>query len=137
MTSRSTTPFRAARIADIPPLPTDLVEAEWKPIRHHFGITAFGTNAYVARAAGELVIEEHSEGPNGHEELYVVATGRATFTIAGEEFDAPAGTLVAVTDPSIVRGAIAEEPGTTVLVVGAPRGEPFATRNWELSRLDG
>lgn len=127
--------FRAARIADIPSLANDLVEAGWKPVRHHFGITAFGTNAYVAQSEGELVIEEHSEGSNGHEELYFVASGRAAFTVAGEEMDAPAGTLVAVTDPSVVRGAVAREPGTTVLVVGAPRGEPFALRNWERTRI--
>ena len=130
-----TSEYRAARIADIPSLPNDLVEADWKPVRHHCGITAFGTNAYVARAEGELVIEEHSEGSEGHEELYVVVAGRATFTVAGEEIDAPAGTLVAVTDPAIVRGAVAREPGTTVLVVGAPRGEPFALRNWERTRI--
>ncbi len=130
-----TSAHRAARLAEIPSLPSDLVEAEWKPVRHHFGVTAFGVNAYVARAAEELVIEEHSEGSGGHEELYVVTAGRAAFTIAGEEVDAPAGTLVAVTDPTIVRGAVAAEPGTTVLVVGAPRGEPYTLRNWEKTRI--
>jgi len=127
--------YRAARIADIPSFANDLVEAAWKPVRHHLGITAFGTNAYLARAEGELVIEEHSEGSAGHEELYVVTSGRAAFTIAGEELDAPAGTLVAVTDPSVIRGAVAREPGTTVLAVGAPRGEPFTLRNWERTRI--
>ncbi len=125
----------AAALAEIPSLPTDLVEAEWKPVRHHLGVSAFGVNAYIARAAGELVIEEHSEGSAGHEELYVVSSGRATFTIAGEEIDAPAGTLVAVTDPLVVRGAVAREPGTTVLVVGAPRGDPYVLRNWERARI--
>ena len=129
--------LHAAGLAEIRSRPTDLVEAEWKPVRHHLGITAFGVNAYVARAAGELVIEEHSEGNAGHEELYVVSSGRATFTVAGEEIDAPAGTLVAVTDPSVVRGAVAREPGTSVLVVGAPRGEPYVLRNWERSRIGG
>ena len=129
--------FRAARLTEIASLPNDLVEADWKPVRHDLGVTAFGVNAYVSRAAGELVIEEHSERSGGHEELYVVASGRATFTIAGEEIDAPAGTLVAVTDPAVVRGAIAREPGTAVLVVGAPRGEPYVLRNWERTRIGG
>lgn len=66
-----------------------------------------------------------------------MTSGRAAFTIAGEELDAPAGTLVAVTDSTVIRGAVAREPGTTVLVVGAPRGEPFALRNWERTRIDG
>ena len=127
--------FRAVGLAEIPSLRNDLVEAEWKPLRRDLGVTAFGVNAYIARTAGELVIEEHSEGSAGHEELYVVANGRATFTIAGEEVDAPAGTLVAVTDPSIVRGAVAREPGTAVLVVGAPRGEAYVLRNWERTRI--
>ena len=125
----------ASRLPDLPGLPTDLVEAAWKPVRHHFGVTAFGVNAYVAGAAGELLIEEHSEGSDGHEELYVVSSGRATFTAAGEEIDAPAGTLVAVTDPTLVRGAVALEPGTAVLVVGAPRGKPYVLRNWERTRI--
>ena len=127
--------FRVAGLAAIPSLPNDLVEAEWKPVRRELGVTAFGVNGYIARAAREVVIEEHAEGSAGHEELYVVTSGRAAFTIAGEEIDAPAGTLLAVTDPSIVRGAVAREPGTAVLVVGAPRGEPYALRNWERTRI--
>ena len=58
-------------------------------MRHHLGITAFGTNAYVGRSAGDLVIEDHDE--DEHEELYVVLSGAATFTVDGETFDAPAG----------------------------------------------
>jgi hypothetical protein len=130
-----TSGYKTAHISEIPSLPTDLVEAEWKPVRHHFGIRAFGTNAYVALAAGEQVIEEHSEGSGGHEELYFVASGRAAFTVAGEEIDAPAGTFVYVGDPVHVRGAVAQEPGTAVLAVGAPFGAPFSVRNWERARI--
>ena len=129
--------FRAVRLSEIPSRSNDLVEAEWKPVRCELGVTAFGVNAYVARAADELVIEDHSEGSDGHEEFYVVTAGRATFTIAGEVVDAPAGTLVAVTDPSIVRGAVAREPGTAVLAVGAPRGAPYVLRDWERVRIGG
>jgi len=49
--------------------------------------------------AGEPLIETHDEtssaaGP--HEELYVVLSGRATFTVAGHELDAPASSLLLV-----------------------------------------
>ena len=45
------------------------------------------------RRADERVVEEHLE-KGGHEELYFVATGHATFTLGDEEMDAPAGTFV-------------------------------------------
>jgi hypothetical protein len=32
---------------------------DWKPLRRALGITAFGTNAYVAEQPGDLVIERH------------------------------------------------------------------------------
>ncbi|MDX6505385.1 MAG: hypothetical protein QOG06_29, partial [Gaiellaceae bacterium] len=31
----------------------------WRPVRRHFGIRAFGVNAYTAREAGAAVVEEH------------------------------------------------------------------------------
>ena len=33
----------------------------WLPVRHELGIAAFGTNAYVAGAAGEHVVEPHGD----------------------------------------------------------------------------
>jgi len=93
----------------------------WTPIRRGFGITAFGVNAYTATAAGQDVVEEHTEEALGHEELYVVVSGRATFELDGEELDAPAGTLVFLPDPGVKRAAKAAEPDTTVLAIG---GEP-------------
>ena len=104
-------------------------EQEWRPVRNHLGITAFGVNAWVAREAGDLVIEDHAESE--HEELYVVLRGRATFTVAGETVDAPAGTLVRVGAPGIRRKGVGEEAGTTVLAIGAPPGEPFRVSRWE------
>ena len=51
----------------------------WTPLRKHLGITAFGINAYTATEAGQDVVEEHTEEQLGHEEIYVVVCGRATF----------------------------------------------------------
>ena len=80
-------------------------ELQWHPLRHTLGIRAFGMNAYTAAKAGDLVVEEHDEGSLGHEEVYVVLAGRATFTLDGEEFDAPAGTVVHLADPKVKRVA--------------------------------
>jgi hypothetical protein len=95
----------------------------------HFDIKSFGVNAYTAEEAGQRVVEEHRED-GGHEELYVVISGRATFMVDGEEHDAPTGTLVHCT-PGTLRGAIAAEPGTTVLGIGAKQGEIFQPSGWE------
>ena len=70
----------------------------------------------------------------GHEELYVVLAGRATFTVDGEEADAPPGTVVFVRDPSLKRAATAAEPATTILSVGAKPGEPYQPMPWEDNR---
>ena len=132
--------FRALDLDSIPTADDGPGPADWKPLRHHLGIRAFGTNAWVATEAGQVLIEEHDEvleeGTGGHEELYVVLRGRATFTVDGQAVDAPAGTLVHVADPRLVRDAVALEPGTAVLAVGAEPGKPFEPSDWELRRLE-
>jgi len=106
----------------------------WRPVRRRLGVQAFGINAYTADGAGDPLIEHHDESGSGagaHEELYLVVTGRATFTVADEEIDAPAGTLVFVPDLTARRGAVAAEPGTSVVVVGAPPRNAFPVSPWE------
>ena len=113
---------RRARISELERIPLD--GAWWRPLRRRLGVTSFGINAYTADAAGDPLIEEHDEhspGAGGHEELYLVVTGRAAFTVDGEEIEAPAGELIAV-DPGSVRVATAAEPDTTVLVIGGKPG---------------
>lgn len=124
--------YRATHIADVTEVwqPTEASEAAWKAVRHHFGIGAFGVNAFVARADGGDLIEPHVEA-GGHEELYVVLDGHARFTIDGEVVDAPAGTLVHVS-PESHRQAEGVSAGTTVLVVGAAPGTVFEPSAWEL-----
>jgi hypothetical protein len=94
----------------------------WKPVRKLLDVTAFGINAYTARHAGDEVVEDHTEEPSGHEEMYVVVHGHATFTVDGEEIDAPAGTIVYLDDPKQQRHALAKEAGTTVLAIGGKPG---------------
>ena len=120
---------RVLRLAEIEPF-TTRHGFDVRLVRRTLGITAFGINAYEAHQAGGRVIEEHDElgsGAGRHEELYVVLSGHARFTVDGTDVDAPAGTLVFVPDPASRRGAIAVAPGTAVLVVGGRAGEPYRT----------
>ena len=70
----------------------------WRPVRHHFGITSFGINAWTGHDAGDRIINEHDEADDedAPEELYLVLHGHATFELDGERVDAPAGTFVFV-----------------------------------------
>ncbi|HEY2074437.1 MAG TPA: hypothetical protein VGG88_12745 [Gaiellaceae bacterium] len=119
--------MKTLRIDDIEGLPV-LGTLMWYPVRKPLGITAFGTNAYIAANAGDEVVEDHTEQTD--EEMYVVIRGHATFTVDGEEIDAPWGTIVYLDDPKQRRHAIAKEAGTTVLAVG---GKPGASEisSWE------
>ena len=58
-------------------------------------------------------------------------SGRATFTVDGEDAEAAAGTLVFVPDPRATRSAVAHEPGTTVIAFGATPGTAFEVSSWE------
>jgi tetratricopeptide (TPR) repeat protein len=104
----------------------------WRPVRHHFGITSFGINTWTAKEAGDRIINEHDESDDAdpQEELYFVQEGRARFEIDGDQVDAPAGTFVFVR-PAAKRTAFAEEPGTTIIAIGATPGRPFEVFGWE------
>jgi hypothetical protein len=128
--------YEAIHIDEIPELTYDgqAEGTEWRPLRIHFGISSFGTNAFGARGANEPVIVEHNEtdeSGTSHEELYYVARGHASFTIGGEEVDAPAGTFVYVPDPDVIRSAVSREPKTMVLCFGGTPGEAFEVSPWE------
>lgn len=122
--------YEVAHVDELEQLPINQGEFMWRPVRRRFGISAFGTNVYTAERAGQRVIEEHFER-DGHEEMYVVLRGRATFTLGEDEVDAPAGTLVFLR-PGTKRGAFAAEDRTAVLAVGAKPGVVFEPSPWEL-----
>jgi quercetin dioxygenase-like cupin family protein len=122
--------YEVAHIDELDELPVNNGEFVWRPIRSRFGINAFGTNAYTARA-GQRLIEDHTE-KDGHEEMYVVLRGRAIFTLGEDEIDAPTGTIVFVR-PGTRRGAIATEDESAVLAVGAKPGIVFQPSPWELA----
>jgi tetratricopeptide (TPR) repeat protein len=122
--------YAVARLEEIEQL-TDGREP-WRPVRAHLGITAFGVNAWTGQQAGDRIINEHDEDePGAHEELYLVLAGRASFELGGEKVDAPSGTFV-FAQPGVKRTAFAQEPGTTIIAVGAPPGSASDTAGWEL-----
>jgi tetratricopeptide (TPR) repeat protein len=125
--------WQSVKLDEIEPIPVVGGTLLWRPVRRTLDIGAFGINSYVAPNAGDDVVEEHTERTYGHEEVYLVLAGRATFTLDGESLDAPAGTAVFIRDPSVKRHARAEEPNTAVLAVGGPRDAPYEPSAWEWS----
>jgi mannose-6-phosphate isomerase-like protein (cupin superfamily) len=105
-------------------------DTHMRPVRHHLGISAFGTNAWTAAGAGDRLMPEHEED-EGSEELYVVLRGTARFEIDGETVVASQGMLVFVT-PETKRTAFAETAGTTVLAIGSTVGRPYEVGGWEV-----
>jgi tetratricopeptide (TPR) repeat protein len=104
----------------------------YRPVRHHFGITAFGVTAWTARNAGDRIINEHDESePDSNEELYLVQRGRAVFELDGDRVDAPAGTFV-FAPPDVRRTAFAEDAGTTIIALGGTPGKAYEADGWEL-----
>src|SRR5262249_52640939 len=105
-------------------------DTHMRPVRHHLGISAFGTNAWTAAEVGDRLMPEHEEDP-GSEELYVVLGGRRVSRADGCTVDAPQGRLV-FAPPETNRTAFAEEAGTTVLAIGSNVGQPYVVRGWEM-----
>ena len=121
--------YRVARIEELQDI-AYRQDTHMRPVRHHLGITAFGTNAWTAANQGDRLMPEHQED-DGNEELYVVLRGRARFEIDGDTVDAPEGTLLFVR-PEGDRTAFAEEAGTTVLAIGSKVGQPYEVGGWEV-----
>jgi hypothetical protein len=123
--------FEIVEIAGVESLPGPGT-LRWIPLRRRLGFTAVGLNAYTAADEGQDVVEEHTEGTLGHEEIYLVLAGRARFTLDGEEHEVPAGSLVYLRDRDVRRYAVAAEPGTTVLAIGGKPGNHDISA-WEYS----
>ncbi|MGK2955244.1 MAG: TPR end-of-group domain-containing protein [Solirubrobacterales bacterium] len=123
-------PVRVASIVDAESVPIDGGKVQWVPLRRSLGIGAFGTNAYRAERAGDVVIEDHVESP-GQEEMYVVISGAMLFTADGLDTEIAAGDVVFVADPQVRRGAVAQEDETIVLAVGGWTDQPYHSLPWE------
>ena len=128
--------WTAINVDEIEQVPWQGTELVWRPVRHALKTRIAGMAAFTADHAGQPLIERHRESADGrgHEEVYVVLRGRATFTLDGTELDAPAGTLVRV-DPQVQREAVAAEDGTAVLALGGdPTFRPSASEWLERAR---
>jgi hypothetical protein len=142
MSDPRTAPFGAVSLkdvvvaADINPDYPDRTDSDFHLVRRHFDVRAFGVNGITGNAGDEMV-EPHDEPDDeanltdGHEELFAVTSGHAVFRVDGEDIDAPAGTLVFVRDPALVRSARATVDGTTILAIGGRPGRPFEISRWE------
>jgi len=131
--------YRTAHIDDLPfEIDDDYPTTEWKPLRRFFGIGSFGTNLARATKPGDVLTHDHSEivdGGTRHEELFLIVSGHATYRVDGEEIDAPAGTFLYVADPATMRGVVAREAGTVMLVVGGEPGVVFTPSDWDTEPL--
>jgi hypothetical protein len=135
-------PFGAVLLGDVvvatdiyPDYP-DVTDGDFHLVRRHFDIRAFGVNGITGDAGDEMVEPHHErddEGnlTDGHEELFAVLSGHAVFSVDGEDVDAPAGMLVFVRDPALVRSARATVDGTAILAIGGRSGVPFEISRWE------
>ena len=123
--------WAAIRLDEAEAIPWPYAELTWRPLRHPLGTRIVGMAAFTAERAGQEVVEAHREADDGmgHEEVYVVLRGRATFTLDGTTLDAPAGTFVRV-DPAVHRHAVAAEAGTAVLALGGEPGFQPSSSEW-------
>ena len=98
----------------------------WREVREHFGITAFGVNAYEAEAGKELVVRHEESSYGGQEELYLLVRGRARFRLDDDEVEIAEGELLYV-PADVVRDATALATPTIIFMVGGSPGayEPF------------
>jgi hypothetical protein len=123
-------------VTDIDPDNPDATDGDFHLVRRHFDIRAFGVNGITGNAGDEMVEPHHERDDdanrtNGHQELFAVMSGHAVFTVDGQEIDAPAGTLVFVRDPALIRSANATADGTSILAVGGRPSLPFEIARWE------
>ena len=92
-------------------------DGRWQPLNLRLGIRNFGVNA-VAMDPGDEMDIEHDEAESGHQELYVVVSGRAGFRLGDEQVEAGPGDVVAVPDPSETRDYWPLEEGTRIVCIG-------------------
>jgi mannose-6-phosphate isomerase-like protein (cupin superfamily) len=103
-------------LAEHPAKPTEY--GRWQRLNAALGVDAFGLNAIVCEPGEEFDIS-HDEADTGHQEVYVVVSGRAEFTIGEERIEAGPGTVVSAPDPAVTRSYRALAPDTRIVCVGA------------------
>jgi hypothetical protein len=118
--------FAVKSLGEIPSVQRERPDdPDWKPLQHHFRIRAFGLNVFTAPEPGAVLVAPHDERRSGPQELYIVLEGEVGFVLDGQEFEATAGTVVAVPDANVRREAVAHSAGARLLAVGARPGGGF------------
>ena len=101
----------------------------WQPLNQRLGITYFGINGTVLDP-GEDPDIDHDEAGGGEQEAYIVVTGRARFRLGDEYVEVGPGSVVAVPDPTEIRGYRALEPGTRIVCIGCGSGAEHDFGGW-------
>ncbi|HWT24712.1 MAG TPA: hypothetical protein VN213_14500 [Solirubrobacteraceae bacterium] len=118
---------RLVHLADVPT--TDIPAGRWQQLNERLGIRAFGINAVLMDPDDGSDIE-HDEADGGHQEVYVVVSGRAGFRLGDAEVEAGPGDVVAVPDPAETRDYWALEPGTRIVCLGAKPVQEHPYGEW-------
>jgi uncharacterized cupin superfamily protein len=120
--------MHAIDLTAVPVGPTEF--GRWAALNGPLGVDAYGVNVIEASPEDGLELA-HDETDTAQQELFVVVSGRARFSVGDETLEAGPGTAVGVGDPSLMRGYEALEPGTRVLCIGARRQDrPTAWGTW-------
>ena len=118
---------RVARLAEVPEV--ERSDGRWQRLNEPLGVRAFGVNA-VAMEPGDGADMTHDEADCGHQEMYIVVSGRARFRLGDEEVEAGPGDVVSVPDPAETRNYWAVEAGTRIVWVGAAPGNDHPYGAW-------
>jgi quercetin dioxygenase-like cupin family protein len=109
-------------LVHLPDVPEHAIaDGRWQPLNTRLEIRNFGVNA-VAMDPGDDADIAHDEADGGHQEVYVVVSGRAAFKLGDQQVEAGPGDVVAVPDPAETRDYWALEPGTRIVCFGAGPG---------------
>jgi uncharacterized cupin superfamily protein len=119
-----------AHVVDLADVPEIRISAgRWQPLNERLGVTYFGINGTVLDP-GEDPDIDHDEAEGGEQEVYIVVAGRARFRLGDQHVEAGPGTVVAVPDPTELRGYRALEPGTRIVCIGSGSGAEHDFGAW-------
>jgi mannose-6-phosphate isomerase-like protein (cupin superfamily) len=108
----------------------------WQPLNAPLSIDAFGVNAMVCDPGEEFEIG-HDEGDTGQQEVYVVISGLAEFTVGEQRLQAGPGVVVSAPDAHAWRSYRALEPETRIVCVGAAPAEAAPYGEWIAEAASG
>ena len=103
----------------------------WRPVRHHFGITSFGANAWTGRtsATGSSTSTTRMSRAATRSSTSSCRAAPCSSSTASGWTRLPAPSSFA--RPGVKRTAFAEEPETTILALGGTPGEKYEPHGWE------